>query len=379
MRRRSRIRRFPVTARLVKEDVINPTLSQQTLSLPFPIHTNPHDATAEQHLCGWARQMGLVRTPEAGARFDAARFGIFSGYVHPDASPGRLALYSKWMAWQFLADDQYADGSYRTAESWQSATDHLWPVFATGQAPEGASSLARALADILGAVYPHMSARWRERFVKHVQETFGAVVAENERRHTRTSATVEEYVANRRAVSSVLPCFAIDEFMAGGELPEEVRVSGPYQRLVQAATDVAAWTNDLYSWPKEEAAGEVDNLVLVLESAGQLTRREAIHAAAQWITGRAGDFNTAEQELPPVLDSLSLGAGARRTVARCVSSMRNWMAGTWKWSSESARYTTFDPDAAGRIPAYIDDLLARRSEGERCKPIRHDQDRKGWR
>ncbi len=338
------------------ENSVNRTAAP-IVSLPIPLRTSPHCATAERHTRAWARGFGLVRSPAAAARFDAAGFGTFAGYIHPDAPPERLALYADWIAWQFLADDQYAEGNYRTPESWTSAIAQLWPVFATGHANPDDSPIARALSDVLSRVYPQMSASWRARFITHTRETFHAVVAENLRRHTRVFATIEEYIHNRRAVSSVLPCLAIDEFMADGEVPDNVLQNQSYQQLVQTTTDVAAWANDLYSWQKEEAAGEVDNFVLVLEHAEHLTRREAINAVANRISHRADQFITAQDALTSQLDTIAPDPATRRVIGRCLASMRNWMAGTLAWSAESARYTVIDPTAAQQVPGYIDDLL----------------------
>ncbi|MER6255240.1 terpene synthase family protein [Streptomyces sp. NPDC001584] len=51
----------------------------------------------------------------------------------------------------------------------------------------------------------------------------------------------------------------------------------PQLRLMRDAIVLATvWTNDVYSLEKEEADGDVDNIVLVLEKAQHYTRKEAV-------------------------------------------------------------------------------------------------------
>jgi hypothetical protein len=329
-----------------------------TIVLPFPLRANRRVADAERHTRAWARQSGLLRSAAASARFDAARFATLAGYVHPDAPLERLSLYSQWLAWQFLADDQYGEGGYRTAEGWQAAVAHLRPVFATGITPPASSPLASALSNLLGRIYPSMSAPWRDRFASRCRETFGAVSAENLRRSMGVVADVDQYVSNRRAVSSGLPCLALNEFVVGAEVRSDIADSGPYRTLTVATVDVIAWINDLYSWQKEEAVGEVDNFVLVLQHADDISRQQAMYAVARRIVTRVDEFETAEEALSKALDAAHADRGERDSVERCVDAMRNWMAGTLAWSVESARYGPVGRVDMHQIPAYVDDLLS---------------------
>jgi hypothetical protein len=328
------------------------------IGLPFPLRSNPHTEFVESETRSWARRCGLVPSPEAAARFDAAWYGHLAGYIHPDAAPEQLSHYAHWLSWEFLADDQYGEGDYRTPEAWQDATAHLWAVFATGEAASEGSPIAHALADILGHVYSFTSMDWRSRFISHNKETFRAVTAENSRRDTRTFAPIEEYVRNRRAASSVLPCLALDEFMVGGEIPTKIIESDAYQELTQACIDVVAWSNDLYSWQKEEAAGEVDNFVLVLEKAEHLNRQHAVEALAARILRRAEEFVATQRILTGLLEKFELDTKTRRVVDRLLAAMRNWMSGTLAWSSESGRYTVTDPKVENHVPDYIENLLS---------------------
>ncbi|MFC9970696.1 hypothetical protein ACFVH6_07310 [Spirillospora sp. NPDC127200] len=315
---------------------------------------SPFASQAEQHVRAWARRFGLVRSPAAAARLDAARFGWFISRVQPDAPRHQLQIYATWHVWLILLDDQYAEGAYRTPQRWSSAVEHLWRVFETGQAAPRDSPAARALADILTPVYARMSACWRARFIAHCRETFAAVQGENRRRQERRIPGVQEYIANRRLVSAVLPCLDLCEFTADSELPAEVVDLPALREASTAANDVISWTNDIFSVAKEEAAGEVDNLVLVLEHARQLSRQAAIRAVSARISQRAAAYLAAERHLTRDLADRPMDYRLCAAVEHRLRSMRHWMTGNLDGSRDSARYTQ-SPASAPHPP--VEDLL----------------------
>ncbi|MYW02433.1 hypothetical protein [Streptomyces sp. SID3343] len=327
------------------------------LALPFAVRHNLHVPTVEKRLLGWARGHGLVRGDAAAERFGAARFTRFAGYIHPDASADDLYLYARFLAWEFLADDRYAQDGLRSARAWERVIAHLEPVYRTGTAGRDASPVACSLADILGRVYSHADAQWRERFTNASMATLYSVVPGNSRRENSTCPGVDEFIRRRRIASGHAPCQLIDEFMTGGRLPPTVRDGALLAEIRTAETDVVSWTNDYYSCRKEEGAGGLDNFVLVLERAEKLDRAQAQDAVARRIQDRVADFLLARRELLGRVDeSVSVGA-TDRVVRACVETMHNWMAGTDAWSRESRRYRLLDAGAAVRVPNYVEELL----------------------
>jgi hypothetical protein len=316
------------------------------VALPWALQTNPHAAEAGRHMRQWTNQFGLISSPAAAERFNASGISTLAGYVHPGAKPHELNVYTDWLAWQFFVDDQHAEGRYRTTPEWQAAIAHLGPVFDTGATTQDRSSIAHALVDILSRIYPYMTTTWRRRFVNHIHDTFHAALAVNAHRESGTIATVDEYITLRRLTGCVLPCLAVDEFMAGGEIPDRVYHHLAYRNLLLATADVVVWINDLYSWPKEEANGEVGNFVFVLEHSGHLTRQQAIDSLTERIMERAHQFQCGSHELTAALDDLAVEPTSRDIINRCVKSMRKWMTATLAWSKESVRYTHIDPEAS---------------------------------
>ncbi|MFD9392243.1 terpene synthase family protein [Streptomyces sp. NPDC060000] len=67
----------------------------------------------------------------------------------------------------------------------------------------------------------------------------------------------------------------------------------------QTAIDVTLMCNDVYSLEKEEARGDMDNLVLVLEHSRHLTRAEAVTAAGRRVTATPGGSGNWPHRYPP--------------------------------------------------------------------------------
>ncbi|MCS7483838.1 hypothetical protein ACFFQW_38515 [Umezawaea endophytica] len=340
-----------------------PILDERTLRLPFPTCSSPFAEAAEVHVRQWARRFEMVRGPESERRFAETGFGICAGYVQADASSAALNVYAKWLAWLFLVNDQHGEGVYETPETWLGAVRHLRPVFETGEVDNGSASTpaARALADVLGHVYPVMSPAWRKRFSRHCWETIEAVVPESDRRRRERVPGVDEYISNRRLVSAGIPLFDLCEFMAGRELPDDVREHPAYREMVMAASEVMAWCNDVASLEKEEAAGEVDNFVLVLEVAEGLDRSRAVEAVVERVRHRVEEYLLAERSINTYLASRAPNFETWRVVDYCIRSMRHWMVGNVRWSQLNPRYTVSQSHRQRSRPPHVVDLLSTRA------------------
>lgn len=335
------------------------TLDERLLKLPFPLCVSPYAQAAEQHVRAWAKRFKMVRRPEAVRRFADARFGIYAGYVQADATRDNLNTYACWLAWLFLVNDQHGEGLYGTPQAWLDAVRHLRPILDTGVLNQAAESspAGRGLADVLGHVYPRTSRAWQERFSRHCWDTLHAVTSESARRQRAHVPDVDEYIANRMLVSAGMPLFDLSEVMSGRELPDEIRGDPAYLEMTAAATDVMAWCNDISSLEKEEAAGEVDNFVLVLEKAEKLDRPRAVAAVARRVRRRVDDYLTADRSFFEHLGSRGVNSETRHSVDYCVRSMRHLMVGNLRWSQRNPRYDTPPPGRGCPRPPYVEDVL----------------------
>ncbi|GCD94737.1 terpene synthase family protein [Embleya hyalina] len=357
------------------------------IPLPFALDRNPHAPEAECRLLDWARRHDLLDHADAEKRLVGARLGDLAAYTHPDAEPDRLVLYAQFIAWQFLTHDRYAEPDERTATGREHLMDQVEPVYRTGRADPAAGPMARALADILGRVYPAMSADWRERFVVEGVETLRHVLP-HPPGGPRTAGRdhpggVEAYVRHRRFACGQFPCLLLDEYMAGGELAVVIRDGAAYDDVRNAQADVVSWTSDYYA-SRDSAVGGggvgagsgagrgadvATDLVGVLAYTEHVGRAHAESAVAARIQDRVADFLSARRELQGGGSATALADPAADLVlTRCVSAMHHRMAGTEAWAWENVRSIDRRRGVAGasarsaeggglRVPEFVEDLL----------------------
>jgi pentalenene synthase/avermitilol synthase len=123
------------------------------------------------------------------------------------------------------------------------------------------------------------------------------------------------------------------------------------------AIDVTLMCNDVYSLEKEEARGDMDNLVLVLERARRLTRGEALTAARGEVDRRVRRFHRLAAQIPTVGAQLALTEREQADVAAYVRVMAAWMSGYHAWQTETHRYRDAPRVVPPSGPGHLDQLL----------------------
>jgi hypothetical protein len=339
---------------------------------PFPPRISPHAARVQRYAVEWAARHGFL--PDAAAReaFGRARFAALMSRAYPDAGYPDLCLAVDWLTFMFRLDDHLetrlgrdrpAQRAVRelvlarlsapgTAQADAQATA-LGTASATAQPPaprqrrgtasEPAGPPDGPLVDLLGAplagsladLWRRTAARtgpgWRDRFVRHVAEYLDANDWEAANRTAGRLPGVEEYVRMRRASAATAVFFDFIEVFAGAELPTAVAAHPGLLRLRRCADDLVAWFNDLVSWPKELAAGDPHNLVLVLAHERGVPVERAVRLAADRHDARVCDLLT-------VRDGLEAPLLARPGVRVVVDGLTVWVRANVDWSRESGRY-----------------------------------------
>lgn len=319
----------------------------------FEPNLSPHAEVAERAALQWARDMGLVCSADAEERWRNAENGVLAGYVAPLASAEMVTILAQWGGLLFVLDDQYAEGRYTSAEGWRSAILHLHRVMETAKVdPDEDSPAARALADLVGRLYPRVRSAWRRRFAKHAWESFDAATAENAYRSLNRPPGINEFVALRRPASAMLPHLDVTELASGSDLPPEIYDLEALQELILATTDIVAWSNDVASLEKEEACGEKCNFVLVLEHAEGLSREAAIDAVLGRVSERVEQYVETERVVKHLIRREP--REIREQVDYVMHGFRSWIGGQEVWHEKAERFRSA---AAGGTVEHITPLV----------------------
>jgi hypothetical protein len=136
----------------------------------------------------------------------------------------------------------------------------------------------------------------------------------------------------RRHSAATEMFFDLIEPVHGIELPAGVLADEHLRSLRRHAGTVIGLYNDLISWRKEVAVGDLHNIVFILGRELGLAPVDSIGAAVAVHDARMASFLTAR-------DALALGPWATDPAVRTATAdVAHWVRGNLDWSLESGRY-----------------------------------------
>ena len=298
-----------------------------SIDIPFASALNPYVRVLGKHLDTMAARGAEDATADRD-RWRSARFERLAARMYPDAPLSLLTISVEALVWVFDYDDYLADGP---TESEQDATRQLAWFTARILAGEVTSRPAPPMGllwDVCAKARTIGDDAWCFRFRRDVQDFADRMYEEACSRADRQPPAPAAYEQWRRGTSGWALLTDLAELTAGAALAQDVVSSDRYHRVRWAAGDLACAVNDLLSYPKELAAGEYHNLVMVLEHSRQVSVAEARELVSEMIGERLADYQQARGEF------LSWHPSAEAYVR----ALEYLVRGSLDWSLESGRY-----------------------------------------
>jgi 5-epi-alpha-selinene synthase len=302
---------------------------------PLLPRISPH--ADEVQRCGlhWATRHGLLERPGAQAAFAGARFANLMSRAHPTAGIAEVALATDWLIAIFALDDLLETALVAEPDRMRAGIEDLLTRLRADKAPGSVyfgRPIAASLADVWRRTTPRVSDEWRARFVEHIADYLHGTVWESGNRARNTLPTVAEHLAMRRHSAATEMFFDLIEPVHGIELPAGVLADEHFRSLRRHAGTVIGLYNDLISWRKEMAVGDLHNIVFIVGRELGLAPADSIGAAVAEHDKQMAAFLAAR-------DALALGPwGADPTVRTAAADVAHWVRGNLDWSFESGRY-----------------------------------------
>ncbi|MEU6743577.1 terpene synthase family protein [Streptosporangium sandarakinum] len=321
-------------------------LVERVPAMGAPCRMHPAIDRIGASLAGWARETGLE--PPPGARFER-----MAGRALADADEDATLLFAKWLTWLFCFDDEWDEKpAGRVTETVDAAFARLGHMTRASPLVPGAAGgsdgerppVEASFAGLWRVTAGRMSARWRQRFARGLVAQGAACRAEAENRCAGRVPSAAEYPALRRGTAGPY-LFDLVEPCLGVEVPPGLRESVTWRTLLDACNDVTAWCNDVASYPKERANGDVHNYVTVAARAFGLSETEAVAWVSDRIAERAEDQRAAARRLPRLFDRFALSAAQARDVSKVACAFLAAPRAQLEWLLESSRYGTAGPVA----------------------------------
>ncbi|KAG1842846.1 isoprenoid synthase domain-containing protein [Suillus subluteus] len=222
--------------------------------------------------------------------------GTFVALIYPDADLFRLQVCAESINWAFVMDDWMECGVVTPQEAIESCIPALRdPInFETDLL---AAKMCKSFANRFNE---NVGPGCRERYIHGKELYFTAVAKQLEDRANGTTYDLESYIVQRRGIVGMKPYFALIEFVAGIDLPDEVVSHPVFDAIDCAATDHVGWANDIFSYNKEQSTGGApwENLVAVLMHVRGLDVQSAIDCASQMCKDAIQRFESNRASLP---------------------------------------------------------------------------------
>ncbi|WP_433710265.1 terpene synthase family protein [Nocardia sp. CA-084685] len=281
----------------------------------------------------------LTTTEEERLRgVDCARVAC---QIFPDADPDDLVILTIVGEWSFLLDDRIGFDEYDSLEALQSDISRFDRILETAQVETAVPGLETTLAKCLQRMYPRQSHSWRRRIRLNFLDCILAMGIELENRREGYVPGRQEYISMRRNTVAMYLFLDIVEFMLRIELSDMLYDSGEMCDFRESWVDIAAWVNDMASYHKEDAAGEV-NLIHVVRAEKNLSLEAAFDEVADMIESRVSDFIEAERSLKGSAVYRNSTASERDAVDIMVQTVQNAIGMYVRHHRESPRYASRD-------------------------------------
>ncbi|GAA2736616.1 terpene synthase family protein [Actinocorallia aurantiaca] len=325
--------------------------------LPFPLALSPDLEGARRRNLEWVRRVGLVGEGRSLEWYASWDMPLLAAHGFPYARGPALDLCADAMAFFFVFDDQFDGPLGRDPARAAAACRQLIDIVHGAAPAPGADACSVAFADLWARSTDGAHRGWAARTAHEWEYYFAAQAHEAIGRLRGTPADMETYLQVRRGIAGTDLPLSLGERAAGVTIPP-VAFHSPQLRIMrQAATDVTFMCNDVYSLEKEEARGDMDNLVLVIQHARPCTRDQALSAARREVDRRTARFVELAVQVPALCTRLGLTGREQAATETYIEVMGAWMSGYHAWQTQTRRYTTAPAVLPDTGPGYFDEVL----------------------
>ncbi|PCH42360.1 terpenoid synthase [Wolfiporia cocos MD-104 SS10] len=297
-------------------------------SIPFPIRLNPYTRRVSAESDAFIIEYAHFSEKQL-KKFIGLNAGLLCGMCYAECGPEELRVCSDFMSFLFNLDDWSDEFDTTGTEGLEEA------VMETLYHPdtyESSSVAARTAKSWWTRMLKTVGPNCRQRFVQTLGLYFKAIMQQAADRASKSVPELEAYISLRRNTSGCKTGFALIEYAAGIDLPNEVVEHPVVQGLLDATNDCVSWANDILSYNREQSRGDSHNLVPVIMQTLGLDRQAAVDYAGDLCNKTVERFLAGKAQLP------SWGPEVDAAVQQYVQGLEDWIIANAEWSFMTERY-----------------------------------------
>ncbi|KAJ7122815.1 isoprenoid synthase domain-containing protein [Mycena epipterygia] len=279
---------------------------------------------------------------------------IARAFPEADAAHLRVCLESMMM---FLIVEQLTDTPATSTTSKKWAAEFV-AALQNGAGPQPKKEGPAAVLYHLGnKVITAMDAPYRPAYIASNVLLAEGIVQEalDREQHDETNPiSLQTYLTTRRKSIGALPFHDLDRWIYKLDLPDHVLKNPHIEAMIEAAVDMVALGNDIYSYRKEylEDGAKHNYVTVAMHDPSTSLQAGDIQAAIDYTVAQFSATLARYKENYALLPSFADDTGLRAKVERYSELMMDSVAGNIEWSIACKRYSLF-PDEAARKAGLI--------------------------
>ncbi|OAX40418.1 terpenoid synthase [Rhizopogon vinicolor AM-OR11-026] len=265
----------------------------------YPLRLNPHHDAVSRVSEEWLLAGAHLAEPRI-TQFMGLHASKLAAACYPDADAFRLRVCTDFLNWLFIMDD--------------------W--------------LERSDVDYILGMRERCISAFRDP-INFRTEAPGVKMCKSyevDERAKGRAHDLESYIALRRNTSCDLPCFALIEYAAQIDIPDEVMSHPVIMAMEEAVNDLVAWSNDMFSYNVEQSRGDTHNIIMVIMHEHGLDLQGAMEYCGGLCKDAIQRFEDNRAMVP------SWGKYIDEQVVIYVGGLQDWIVGSLHWSFDSTRY-----------------------------------------
>ncbi|KIJ56930.1 hypothetical protein M422DRAFT_149352 [Sphaerobolus stellatus SS14] len=170
------------------------------------------------------------------------------------------------------------------------------------------------------------------RFTENIVGFLTARRIQSRHRDTGFVPDLDTYITIRRDTSGLKPLIDFLEYTLQIDIPDHVINHPVLETMKDCTNDFATWSNDLYSFNKEQARDDPYNMVAILMNRYDMDLQSAVDAVGDMCVAALEEFEVLKDHLPSWEPSID------EAVSRYIQGLENWFVACLHWSFLSGRY-----------------------------------------
>ncbi|KAJ3769759.1 isoprenoid synthase domain-containing protein [Lentinula raphanica] len=228
---------------------------------------NPHESQLAEEFNSFLNKLSSIVSPFRRKEIGAVQLPLCAAAYAPDAGLHQLRVYLDYFIMLTFVEIM-SDASNPQAGMFDlDFMKELVYVCAEDRpfdTSEHKDPLVELTARFVRQCFPPLPPFYRADVIQGTVLFFEAAAQEVHDRTNSTSFTVDSYLAHRRNVVAIKPTVALNRWISGIRLSQEILQTPAFMGLMESTTDLIALCNDLLSYKKEKEKGEdIHNVVSV--------------------------------------------------------------------------------------------------------------------